>query len=302
MPVKQKRISKNGKRKWPGILIAFMFAAGIAVLLYPTFSDWYNSLHQSKAIEYYSDSVSAIDAERYETLLESAREYNEWLYETGHGLGLDESELEEYEKQLQVSDSGVIGSIQIDKIDVSLPIYLGTSDSVLSSGVGHLEGSSLPVGGENTHCILSAHSGLISSTLFTNLDQLDIGDTFVLYVLNETLTYEVDQILVVEPEDVSALQIIEGGDYCTLLTCTPYGINSHRLLVRGKRIENLQVQTASAQEETPCWLLILICCILAALIVFITIILIRMRRKNGKSLSKRGDFISVPEINDTEKT
>ena len=281
MPAKQKSNPKNRKKKWPGILIAIMFAAGVAVLLYPTFADWYNSFHQSKAVEDYSSAVSDIDEEKYEALLESAREYNEWLYESGHGLGLDESEMAEYEKQLQVSSSGVIGSIRIDKIDVYLPIYLGTSDGVLSSGVGHLEGSSLPVGGENTHCVLSAHSGLISSTLFTNLDQLDIGDTFVLQVLNETLTYEVDQILVVEPDDVSELQIIEGEDYCTLLTCTPYGINSHRLLVRGKRTENSQAQTAYAQE-VPCRFLVLICCIVAALIIFITMILIRMKREKEK--------------------
>lgn len=220
------------------ILLILVFLVGLSLLLYPTLSDYWNSFHQSRAIASYVETVADMGNQEYEAMLAAAEAYNEELAETGVKWKLSDEALEEYNSLLNVSDSGIMGYIEIPSINVYLPIYHGTSDAVLQTGVGHLEGSSLPVGGESTHAIISGHRGLPSAKLFTNLDQLTEGDTFQLYVLDETLTYEVDQILIVEPDDLSALTIEEGEDYCTLVTCTPYGVNTHRLLVRGHRIEN----------------------------------------------------------------
>ena len=180
-----------------------------------------------------------MDAEEYAKILEEAHAYNKALYETDFPL-VDFKDVPGYDEALNVTDNSMIGYLDIDRISVSLPIYHGTSDEVLGRGVGHREGSSLPVGGENTHAVLSAHRGLPSSKLFTDLDRVEIGDTFRITVLDEVLTYQVDFIKIIEPRDISNLQIIEGGDYCTLFTCTPYGINTHRLLVRGIRIETIK--------------------------------------------------------------
>lgn len=219
------------------ILLVVVLLAGLSLLLYPTVADWWNSRHQSQAIASYVDTVTELDEDRYEELLAEARAYNELLLQDENRFLPDEEDLEYYNSLLNVSGSGIMGYVEMPEIDVTLPIYHGTSEEVLQTAIGHIEGSSLPVGGESTHCVISGHRGLPSARLFTDLDQITEGDIFQLHVLDETLTYEVDQISVVEPDDVSLLAIEEGEDLCTLVTCTPYGVNSHRLLVRGHRVE-----------------------------------------------------------------
>ena len=226
------------KSKVVTFILVAAFLAGVSLLLYPTISDYWNSLHASQAVAGYAEEVSEMDDNRYEEILAAAREYNQSLLSRASGFTLDDETRELYEQVLNVSGNGIMGYIEIPTIKLSLPIYHGTDDSVLQIAVGHLEWSSLPVGGESTHCVLSGHRGLPSAKLFTNLDQLVEGDTFVIRVLDEVLTYEVDKILIVEPNDVESLAIEEGQDLCTLVTCTPYGVNSHRLLVRGHRVAN----------------------------------------------------------------
>lgn len=226
------------KKHLPTIILVLIFCIGLSLLLYPTVSDYWNSLHQSRAISNYTDAVVALDNEDYDRILESARNYNQNLAKNGTTWNLTEEQEKEYEKQLCVDDTGIMSYIEIPSIDCSLPIYHGTDDAILQTAIGHIPGSSLPVGGKSTHCVLSGHRGLPSAKLFTDLDQLKEGDTFLLRTLDETLTYQVDQILIVEPNELEALQIEEGEDHCTLVTCTPYGVNSHRLLVRGHRIAN----------------------------------------------------------------
>ncbi len=224
-------------------LLILVLLAGLSLLLYPSFSDYWNSFHQSRAIAGYTEEVSSMDNDVYEDFRSQAQQYNEKLFlrqKTENAFLIPEEQLAEYEQLLDVTGLGIMGYIEIPSIDVSLPIYHGTSDTVLQIAVGHLDWTSLPVGGESTHCVLSGHRGLPSAKLFTNLDKLAVGDTFLMQVLDEVLTYEVDQILIVEPDETQALMIEEGKDYCTLVTCTPYGVNSHRLLVRGHRIETVQ--------------------------------------------------------------
>ena len=221
------------------IFLTLGFLVGICILLYPAFSDYWNSKTQSRAITDYESVLDNLDENDYNAIFERAHAYNKALYETNYPL-MDYKNVPGYDGTLRITDDDMIGYLKIDRIGVELPIYHGTSDDVLNRGVGHLEGSSLPVGGENTHSVMSAHRGLPSSKLFTDLDRMEIGDTFQITVLDQVLTYQVDFIKVIEPNDVSNLQIIEGGDYCTLFTCTPYGINTHRLLVRGVRIETIK--------------------------------------------------------------
>ena len=226
------------KNKLINIFLILALVAGLSLLLYPTVSDYWNSLHASQAVASYDKAVKSMDEGKYDELLQSARRYNRDLYLRGSLFSLTDEEREDYTGQLDIDGSGVMGYIEIPTIKVSLPIYHGTSDDVLQVAVGHLEWSSLPVGGESTHCVLSGHRGLPSAKLFTNLDQLDEGDLFVIRTLDEVLTYEVDRILIVLPGEVQALAIEEGKDLCTLVTCTPYGVNSHRMLVRGHRVDN----------------------------------------------------------------
>lgn len=221
------------------IFLTLGFLVGICILLYPAFSDYWNSKTQSRAITDYESVLENLKPEDYAAIFEEAHAYNKALYETEFPLR-DYKQVPGYQDTLRITDNDMIGYLKIERIGVELPIYHGTSDKVLSKGVGHLEGSSLPVGGENTHCVMSAHRGLPSAKLFTDLDRLELGDTFQIVVLNQVLTYQVDDIKVIEPTDITDLQIIEGGDYCTLFTCTPYGINTHRLLVRGIRIETIK--------------------------------------------------------------
>ena len=228
------------KKNLINILLILVFLLGLSLLIYPTFSDYWNSFHQSRVISTYTEKVSEIDNTEYEHILTEAREYNQKIPQKQSTLALSDERKTVYETLLNVSGDGVMGYIEIPNIDVHLPIYHGTSDAVLQVAIGHIEGSALPVGGEGTHCVISGHRGLPSAKLFTDLDKLVAGDLFHLKVLDENLTYEVDQILIVEPDDIDALQAEDGKDYCTLVTCTPYGINSHRLLVRGHRIDNVE--------------------------------------------------------------
>ena len=236
------------------IILVGIMMAGIGLLAYPSLADYWNSFHQSRAVMTYAEHVADMQTDEYERFLNSAREYNSALAETGIKWGLTDEEKAAYNEELNIDGSGIMGYIKIQKIQITLPLYHGTDEGILQTSIGHLEGSSLPVGGEGTHCLLSGHRGLPSARLFTDLDQLREGDTFTMTVLNETLTYEVDHIWIVEPEDLSHLQIEEGKDLCTLITCTPYGINTHRLLVRGHRIENADggaMVTADAIQIRP---------------------------------------------------
>lgn len=238
------------------IILILVFLVGLSLLLYPTVSDYWNSLHQSRAIAEYAEQVAELDNDRYAALWADACSYNETLTQKEDRYEMSDEEKEEYESLLNVSGNGIIGYIEIPLIDCSLPVYHGTNESVLQVAVGHVEGSSLPVGGTGTHSVISGHRGLPRAKLFTNLDKLAEGDTFILRILDEALTYEVDQIRIVEPYEMNALEIDPDKDYCTLVTCTPYGINSHRLLVRGHRVENQEEAgavrvTADAMQIEP---------------------------------------------------
>ena len=226
------------------VILILVFFLGLSLVLYPSVSDYWNSLHQSRAIATYAEEVSNLDTDRYEQLWAEAVDYNRTLRDRDNAFLLSETQKAAYDSLLNVGGNGVMGYIEIPTIGVSMPVYHGTDEGVLQIAVGHIEWTSLPVGGESSHCVISGHRGLPSAKLFTNLDKLVVGDTFLFRVLDETLTYEVDQILIVEPQETGALRIEEGKDYCTLVTCTPYGINSHRLLVRGHRVEN-QASAAS---------------------------------------------------------
>ncbi|MCD8097213.1 MAG: class C sortase [Lachnospiraceae bacterium] len=239
-----KRTKKTGKRRKNDrlmtIILVGVFFVGLAILLYPTVSNWWNERVTSRAIATYDEAVNAMSETDYTAYFEAAEAYNENLASIGSASTISNPDLvdEDYWETLDITGTGIMGYITIDKINVQLPIYHGTDAGVLQIAAGHLEGTSLPVGGESTHCVISAHRGLPSALLFTDLDQMEIGDTFTITVLDQLLTYEVDQISIVEPDELENLYIEEGKDYCTLMTCTPYGVNSHRLLVRGVRTEN----------------------------------------------------------------
>lgn len=223
------------KKALPTIILISVFLVGLSLLLYPAVSDWWNSLHASRAIVDYDAARESLTDADYSALFQAAEDYNRQLRAIDFPL-MYHDRVAGYEEALDVDGSGIMGYITIPKIQVQLPIYHGTSEGVLQKGVGHLTGSSLPIGGMGNHAVLSAHRGLPSAKLFTDLDQMQVGDRFVLNVLDRELIYEVDRILTVEPQDVEALYPIEGEDHCTLVTCTPYGVNSHRLLVRGRRV------------------------------------------------------------------
>ena len=236
-------------------IVILIFLVCLSVMLYPTVSDYINQKNQSRAVASYSEEVENLSDVDYQAYFDAADDYNRRLAETPDAFYRPE-EVSGYTDTLDVSGTGIMGYITISKIGVELPVYHGTSDGVLQVAAGHLEGSSLPVGGAGTHAVISAHRGLPSAKLFTNLDELEVGDTFTITVLDRVLTYEVDQISIVLPTETDLLQPVEGKDYVTLMTCTPYGINTHRLLVRGKRIENAENQkhirvTADALRIEP---------------------------------------------------
>ena len=274
---------KKKKGNFTTLLLILVLLAGLSLLLYPSVSDYWNSFHKTRAIAAYAEEVANLNQDQYDEIWAAAESYNASLTDRVNAYLLSDAQKEEYQQLLNVSGLGVMGYIEIPEIDVSLPIYHGTEDSVLQVAVGHLEWTSLPVGGESTHCVLSGHRGLPSAKLFTNLDKLREGDIFLLRVLDEILTYEVDQILIVEPQDTAALEIVEGQDYCTLVTCTPYGINTHRLLVRGHRIDNIEEGktmrvTADAVQLEP----MLVAPVVAIPMLLILLILLLLPRRRKK--------------------
>ena len=225
------------KKSKIGILLVLMLFIGVCGLLYPSVSQYWNSKTQTRAVENYQEILDSLKQEDYEAFFSEADRYNQELSELSNPLQ-DYIRLEGYSDILNINGNGIMGYVSISKLGVEIPVYHTVSAEVLNVACGHLEGTSLPVGGENTHCVLSAHRGLPHARLFTDLDKMELGDTFQLTVLDRTLTYQVDQIKVVRPNEIDDVQLVAGRDLCTLLTCTPYGVNSHRLLVRGTRIEN----------------------------------------------------------------
>lgn len=263
------------------IVLTLVLLIGLSLLLYPTVSDYWNSFHQSRAVASYADSAALLDNESYDRLWTEAVQYNQTLLQNASRFLPSEEEVARYNALLDVTGTGIMGYVEIPEIDCTLPVYHGSDEAVLQIAVGHIVGTSLPVGGAGTHCVLSGHRGLPSAKLFTNLDQLVEGDLFMLHVLDETLTYEVDQIRIVLPSQVGDLEIDPDRDYCTLVTCTPYGVNSHRLLVRGHRVENLQAGsavrvTADAAQVEP----MLVASVLAVplLLLWLLAVLLRARR------------------------
>ena len=241
---------KKQKHRVSNLILVLILLAGVAIAGYPAFSDYWNSMHQTRAIQGYAERVAELDNEEYTAVWEAALDYNRRLAEDPNPWAMSDEDIDDYERQLNVDGTGNMGFISIPRIDVNLPVYHGTSDSVLQTSIGHIDGTSLPAGSvhpdENdydkvefaSHSVLSGHRGLPSAKLFSDLDAMEVGDVFYLTVLDQTLTYQVDQITVILPEDSSELRLFPGKDYCTLMTCTPYGINTHRLLVRGVRVEN----------------------------------------------------------------
>ncbi len=289
-------------------ILTGIMLVGLGLLVYPSFADYWNSFHQSRAVMSYAEAVSNMNEKEYERILEEAREYNTELAENGINWVMTVDQKEKYRNTLDIGGEGVMGYIRIRKIDVMLPIYHGTDDSVLLTSIGHLQESSLPIGGESTHAMLSGHRGLPSARLFTDLDKMNEGDTFTITILNETMTYEVDHIWIVEPEDLSHLNIEEGKDLCTLITCTPYGVNTHRLLVRGHRISNLDgnaMVTADAIQIQPVFIAPFLA--IPLLLLLLGYMLVSTAIKNRKSMDLKAAYLDehgiteqVEEIEDQD--
>ncbi|MCI8465707.1 MAG: class C sortase [Lachnospiraceae bacterium] len=273
------------KKRAVGIALVIVMVAGLCLILYPTVSDWWNTFRQTRAITSYIESVEEMAEAECETMMEAARSYNEKLAARNAGFVLSRQEEEEYLSLLDISGTGIMGYVQIPSIGVNLPIYHGTDADVLQTAIGHLTGSSLPVGGESAHCLISGHRGLPSAKLFTDLDRLEEGDIFTLTVLNQTATYQVDQIRVVLPEEHQGLGIESGEDFCTLITCTPYGVNSHRLLVRGRRIANLtgEQEVRAEAVKYPAYRAVLIIGIPLVLFILLVLAVYRLIRRPKKS-------------------
>ena len=274
------------KKHLSTIILILIFLVGLSLVLYPTVADYWNSLHQSRAIATYAEEVAHIDTEKYTAVWQDAVAYNQSLRERDNIFLLSDQQKAQYDDLLNIGGNGVMGYIEIPVIGVSLPVYHGTDEAVLQIAIGHLEWTSLPVGGESSHCVVSGHRGLPSARLFTDLDQLKEGDTFIFRILDETLTYEVDQIKIVLPNETDELHIKEGKDLCTLVTCTPYGVNSHRMLVRGHRVENAEIAkvirvTADAMQIEP----LIVAPIVAVPILLILLIMVLFG--GGKKKGKR---------------
>lgn len=279
------------------IILVLLLVVGLSVMLYPIVSNWWNERLQAKAIATYDEAVDKLSEKDYSEVLEKTHDYNRRLAELNSPL-VNYDKLSDYEDVLNVSGTGIMGYVTIPKIQVQLAIYHGTSAEVLNVAVGHLEGTSLPVGGENTHCVISAHRGLPSAKLFSDLDQMEEGDEFTITVLNEIYTYEVEEILIVKPDETENLAIIPGGDYVTLMTCTPYGINTHRMLVRAHRVEtvypnNVKVSSDAVQVDP----MIVVPVIMAPLLI----ILIASWTFGGKS-ALRKKKITLADIENIDKT
>ncbi len=276
----------SAMKKLSTVLLIVTFVAGLSLLLYPVVSNYWNTLHASRAVATYVEKVQSMGESEREKMLQEAIEYNKKLTVDNQRLHISPSQKKEYESILNVDGNGMIGYIEIPNVNITLPIYHGTDDTVLQIAVGHLDWTSLPVGGTSTHCVLSGHRGLPSAKLFTNLDQVKEGDTFVIRVLDEVLTYEVDKIRIVEPAAVDDLMIENGKDYCTLVTCTPYGVNSHRLLVRGHRVENESEAIRVTSEAIQIEPLIVAPIIATPVLAIIFILLIAASNKKKKVKKK----------------
>lgn len=282
------------KKNRSTIILILIFLVGLSVMLYPTVSDYVNQRHQSRALASYDETVNEMSDADYTAYFEAADAYNQRLAATPNSFFTPE-QVSGYDETLDVSGTGIMGYITIPRIGVELPVYHGTSDGVLQVAAGHLEGSSLPVGGAGTHAVISAHRGLPSAELFTNLDELEAGDTFTITVLDRVLTYEVDRISIVLPTETDLLQPVEGQDYVTLMTCTPYGINTHRLLVRGHRVNTRESQkhvrvTADATRIDPIITAPVIALPMLAVLLIWLLVTTRKRPKAGKhEKTTRGD-------------
>ncbi len=275
------------KENIPFIFFTLLFLIGFGIMLYPVLSNALSQISYNETISSYEQSVSDENSSFYQSMIQEAVHYNEKLTTSSIVDVFSDPEItnsEEYMDILNLNRDGVMGYISIPKIDIKIPIYHGTSSEVLSKGVGHLEGSSFPVGGESTHAILSAHRGLPSARLFTDLDQLEVGDKFYIYILDQIYTYQVDQVLVIEPSETEALQIQDGKDLVTLVTCTPYGVNTHRLLVRGERVEELAEQVIESESNRDLTIndyVLYIGLFGAIVLVLVTIIIVwKIHRKN----------------------
>lgn len=284
---KKENTKKKKKKKSSGnFILVLILIAGLSLLLYPTVANYWNSFHSSRVTAAYNEAVANIDNEEYDKIFAEARQYNDDLAKTPVGFALKDEAKARYNSVLNVDGSGMMGLVEIPSINVNLPIYHGTTDTVLQVAAGHLEWTSLPVGGETSHCVISGHRGLPSAKLFTDIDQLVVGDEFMLNILDDTLTYEVDQIRIVLPEEVEELVLEPGKDYCTLVTCTPYGINTHRLLVRGHRVETKYVSNARVRGDAtlaPAIIVFAIAFIFLLLLYVIFLIIFRRivrRREN----------------------
>lgn len=275
------------KKKLPTILLLVAFLVGLTLMLYPTVSNFWNSRHATQAIASYSEQTAKLDNTEYEKILEAAREYNAAL---SGDITVTPEQSTQYEQLLDIGGTGIMGYIEVASLGISLPIYHGTSEAVLQVGIGHLDWTSLPVGGESTHCVLSGHRGLPSAKLLSDIDQMVVGDRFVIRVLKEKLTYEVDQIRIVLPHETEELKIVPGQDYCTLVTCTPYGINSHRLLVRGHRVESekdqLDVHVVANSTQVQPYLVAVVVAV-PMLLVTLLILLRRPSRSDRNNRRKR---------------
>ena len=262
------------------IILLGMIVVGLGLIAYPSVADWWNSFHQTRAVAAYASVIADMSHEEYDKILNEAAEYNKQIAETGVRWHMSDEEIQEYNSILDVTGTGIMAYIDIPKIHVQLPIYHGTDDAILQIAVGHITGSSLPVGGETSHCIVSGHRGLPSAKLFSDLDELVVGDLWTVNVLDQTLTYEVDQIRVVLPTDLKFLEMEDGKDYCTLVTCTPYGVNTHRLLVRGHRVPNVQGNarvTADALQIEPAYVAPFIG--IPIILILIVMLIIATRKK-----------------------
>ncbi|MCD7751190.1 MAG: class C sortase [Lachnospiraceae bacterium] len=283
---------KKKKSRLSTVLFILMVIAGLGVMLYPTASDYYNRWRMSQEIAQYNKVAEGTQKD-YSELWEAAEEYNRQLAENGQfSVTVTEDEADYIAQFLNPLGTGMMGYLDIPAINVHIPIYQGTDEAALQAGAGFWLGTSLPTGGESTHCVLTAHNGLVKAKMFTDLDQLVIGDTFTLTILDRQLTYEVDQILVVEPDDFSELNIVEGEDYVTLYTCTPYGVNTHRLLVRGHRVETVEEETITQLvieqiQESDIWFVVVVAVLLLILILLLLFFLITLLRTRKKEKAKK---------------
>ena len=297
------------RRRLGNILLTLAFVVGIALIAYPSFSDWWNSFHQTRAIAGYTAAVANMDKEEFDRMWAEAEAFNEYLAKKPNRFNLTQEELATYNSILDVTGTGIMGYIDIPSIKISLPIYHGTDESILQIAIGHIAGTSFPIGGEGTHAAVSGHRGLPSARLFTDIDKLQAGDKFLLQMLDRTLTYEVDQIRIVLPQELQDLEIDPYQDYVTLITCTPYGVNTHRLLVRGHRVDNDNTDatriTADAMRFEP----VIVAPLVAAPILLVLLIILLVstskwnrQRKRHRSKNELKSVIEEMAAADTSDT